>query len=152
MYLKRSYYAADIAPVNPLSRHRVNFHQLLVQLISVPPGRLVLKAVSELAYCNLFSPARVEYEREILGTDFELGGAVWSLDMDDPDRPLANDWKVYKRVEDLLESLRRRLESRVGWGAGPRRRGCVWDSSLWPTRHLSILKRTRTGVESVAER
>ena len=71
--------------------------------------KTLLKTVSELAYCNLFSPARVEYEREILGTDFEEVGAVWSLDMDDPDRPLANDWKVYKRVEDLLESLRRRL-------------------------------------------
>ncbi len=69
-----------------------------------------LKTLSDLAYCNLFSPARVEFERELLGADFEEVGPVWSLDMDDPDRPLANDWKVYKRVEDLVASLRQRLE------------------------------------------
>jgi len=76
--------------------------------------KALLKAVSELAYCNLFSPARVEYEREILGADFEESGQVWSLDMDDPDRPLANDWKVYERVEALVESLRKRLETAGG--------------------------------------
>lgn len=71
--------------------------------------KTLLKTLSDLAYCNLFSPSRVEFERQILGADFEEVGPVWSLDMDDPDRPLANDWKVHKRVEDLVRSLRQRL-------------------------------------------
>ncbi|MDA1314321.1 MAG: sigma-54 factor interaction domain-containing protein [Acidobacteria bacterium] len=70
----------------------------------------LLKTLSDLAYCNLFSPLRVEFERQILGADFEEVGPVWSLDMDDPDRPLANDWKVYKRVDDLVRSLSQRLD------------------------------------------
>jgi DNA-binding NtrC family response regulator len=72
--------------------------------------KTLLKTLSDLAYCNLFSPSRVEFERQILGADFEEVGPVWSLDMDDPDRPLANDWKVHKRVEGLVRSLRQRLD------------------------------------------
>ena len=55
-----------------------------------------LQVVSDTTYCNLFSPERVEYERLLLGSDYEELGSTWSLHISDPDRPLVNDWKVQK--------------------------------------------------------
>ena len=71
-----------------------------------------LQTVSDTTYCNIFSPERVEYEKRLLGRDYEELGAAWSLDIDDPDRPLVNDWKVNERVEAMADGLRDRLAKR----------------------------------------
>ncbi len=73
-----------------------------------------LETVSDTTYCNLFSPERVEHEKRLLGRDYEELGTAWSLDTDDPDRPLVNDWKVNQRVEAMADGLRDRLAKRSG--------------------------------------
>ena len=71
-----------------------------------------LQTVSDTTYCNIFSPQRVEYEKRLLGRDYVELGAAWSLDIDDADRPLVNDWKVNERVEAMADGLRDRLARR----------------------------------------
>jgi hypothetical protein len=71
--------------------------------------RSFLQAVSQLAYCNPFLPERVELERGALGDDFVEGEPVWSLPVDQPERPRANVWRIVKRLEPLAEQLRTRL-------------------------------------------
>ena len=73
-----------------------------------------LQTVSDTTYCNLFSPERVAHEKRLLGRDYEELGTAWSLDMNDPDRPLVNDWKVNERVEAMADGLRDRLAKRSG--------------------------------------
>src|SRR3984893_2163916 len=68
-----------------------------------------LRAVSQLAYCNPFLPERVKCERAALGPDFVEGEPVWSLPVDQPERPRANVWRIVERLEPLAEQLRRRL-------------------------------------------
>ena len=41
--------------------------------------RMLLRAVSTLAYCNPFLPERIDAERAILGIDFVEGEPVWSM-------------------------------------------------------------------------
>jgi transcriptional regulator with AAA-type ATPase domain len=67
--------------------------------------RALLRAVSQLGYCNPFLPERVEYERAVLGTAFVEGEPVWSYRVDQPG-PRANVWRVYERLEPLLEQVR----------------------------------------------
>ena len=74
-----------------------------------PSERRFLEGVSELAYCNPFTPRRIECERRVLGADFVEGEAVWSLDVSDPYKPLVNGWKVYDRTEGMIQDLRGRL-------------------------------------------
>jgi transcriptional regulator with AAA-type ATPase domain len=71
--------------------------------------RAFLQAVSKLGYCNPFLPERIAYEREALGTDFVEGEAVWSLRVDDPRTPRANNTAIAERVANLAEKLRARL-------------------------------------------
>ncbi|RMF83650.1 MAG: sigma-54-dependent Fis family transcriptional regulator [Nitrospinota bacterium] len=73
--------------------------------------RSFLQAVAKLGYCNPFLPERVEYEREVLGPDFEESEAIWSLRVDDPDTPRVNPLKIVARVEVLVGKLRKRLAS-----------------------------------------
>jgi transcriptional regulator with AAA-type ATPase domain len=73
--------------------------------------RAFLRTVSQLAYCNPFTPERVEIERAALGADFFEGEPVWSLPVDQPERPRANVWRVVERLEPLMEQLRARLSS-----------------------------------------
>jgi len=68
-----------------------------------------LSAVSQLAYCNPFLPERAEFEQSALGVDYEEGEPVWSLPVDEPERPRANVWRVTAKLEPLAEQLRRRL-------------------------------------------
>ena len=70
--------------------------------------RSFLTAVSQLAYCNPFLPERAECERAALGRDYE-GEPVWSLPVEDPERPRANVWRINARLEPLAEQLRTRL-------------------------------------------
>jgi len=74
-----------------------------------PGERTFLSAVSELAYSNPFLPARIQCERAALGGDFVEGEPVWSLPVDEPERPRANAWRIVERLDPLAEELRSRL-------------------------------------------
>ena len=80
--------------------------------------RCFLEAVSELAGCNPFLPERTRCERAALGRDFVEGEHVWSLPVDDPEKPRANVWRVVERLEPLVAQLRERLSA--GAKASPR--------------------------------
>jgi transcriptional regulator with AAA-type ATPase domain len=71
--------------------------------------RSFLSAVSQLAYCNPFLPERAECERAALGKDYDEGEPVWSLPVEDPERPRANVWRINARLAPLAEQLRARL-------------------------------------------
>src|SRR5262249_28920953 len=78
-----------------------------------PQERAFLQTVSKLAYCNPFLPERVALEREALGAEFVEGEPVWSLPVDEPERPRANAWKLVARVEKLCDALQQDLPERV---------------------------------------
>ena len=71
--------------------------------------RSFLSAVSQLAYSNPFLPERAECERAALGRDYEDSEPVWSLPVEDPERPRPNVWRVNERLGPLAEQLRARL-------------------------------------------
>src|SRR4051794_8096408 len=71
--------------------------------------RAFLQSVSQLAYCNPFLPERIACERAALGGDYVEGEPVWSLPVDEPERPRANVWRIVARLEPLAEQLRARL-------------------------------------------
>jgi len=71
--------------------------------------RRFLTAVSQLAYCNPFLPERAECERAALGGEYDEGDPVWSLPVEDPERPRANVWRINARLIPLAEQLRTRL-------------------------------------------
>jgi transcriptional regulator with AAA-type ATPase domain len=73
-------------------------------------GRAMLRAVAELGYCNPFLPERVAAERAVLGPDFVEGEPVWSY-RHPREGSRQNVGRVYRKLEPLLESLRRRLAS-----------------------------------------
>src|SRR5438270_11533055 len=75
--------------------------------------RAFLRSVSQLAYCNPFLPERVDCERTALGADFVEGEPVWSLPVDQPERPRANVWWVVEKLAPLAEQLRARLNADV---------------------------------------
>jgi DNA-binding NtrC family response regulator len=72
--------------------------------------RSFLEAVSNLAFCNPFLPERTKYERLALGESFVEGEPVWSMTVDDPDRPRANVWRVVERLDPLIRDLRKRFQ------------------------------------------
>ena len=81
-----------------------------------PSQRPILQAVSHLAHCNPFLPELVQFERAVLGPEFHEGEPVWSQQVEDPEQPRVNVWRIASRLEPLLEELR----SRLGAGAEPR--------------------------------
>ena len=80
-----------------------------------PPQRAILQAASRLGYCNPFLPERVEAERAVLGPEFVEGEPVWSY-RDPSQGPRENVWRVYRKLEPLLESLRGRLHEAAAGG------------------------------------
>jgi len=72
--------------------------------------RHLLRITSDLAYSNPFVPERVDLERAALGSEFVEGEPVWSVQVEDPDRPRTNVWKIIALLEPLVERLRERLE------------------------------------------
>src|SRR5205085_6527218 len=72
--------------------------------------REFLEAVSQLAYANPFLPERTEYERAALGDDFVRGEPVWSRGVEEPERPRENVWRIFARLEQVIEGIRQRLE------------------------------------------
>ena len=77
------------------------------------PDRHFLRAVSQLAYCNPFLPERADYERAALGADYVEGDAVWSMPVDEPERPRANVWQIAERLEPVAARLRGALRSGI---------------------------------------
>src|SRR4051812_16489212 len=75
--------------------------------------REFLRAVSRLAYANPFLPERTEFEREALGSDFVPGEPVWSRGVETPERPRENVWRIFRRLEPLMEGLQQRLGSKI---------------------------------------
>ena len=61
-----------------------------------------------MGYCNPFLPERVELERAALGPEFVEGEPVWSYRADQPG-PRENVWRLYRKLEPLLDDLRSRL-------------------------------------------
>ena len=78
--------------------------------------RSLLRTVADLAYGNPFVPERVALERAALGSEFVESEPVWSVQVEDPDRPRPNVWKIVALLEPLVERLRERLAAR---GAAP---------------------------------
>src|SRR5581483_7514211 len=73
--------------------------------------REFLQAVSHLAYANPFLPERTDYERAALRDHFVAGERVWSRGVQSPERPRENVWRIYQRLEPLMEQLRPRVAS-----------------------------------------
>ncbi len=86
-----------------------------------PSQRLLLEAVSRLGYCNPFLPERVDIERAVLGAEFQEGEPVWSQQVEDPERPRINVWRIVAKLDPLVEQLRVRL----GEGADAREQDLV---------------------------
>ena len=72
--------------------------------------RSLLRITSDLAYSNPFVPERVELEHAALGSEFVAGEPVWSVQVEDPDQPRTNVWKIIALLEPLVERLRQHLE------------------------------------------
>jgi transcriptional regulator with AAA-type ATPase domain len=81
------------------------------------PERAVLRAVAQLGYCNPFLPERVAAERAVLGSEFVEGEPVWSSRHPE-EGPRENVWHVYRKLEPLVEGLRRRLAGGASAAAG----------------------------------
>jgi transcriptional regulator with AAA-type ATPase domain len=77
--------------------------------------RALLRAVSQLGYCNPFLPERVEFERTALGAEFVEGEPVWSYHAEQPG-PRENHWRIQGRLEPVAEQVRARLEEGVEAG------------------------------------
>lgn len=75
--------------------------------------RAFLEAVTGLAYSNPFLPERTRFERAALGADYIDSADVWSLSVNEPERPRANIWRIAERLEPLAEQLRQRLTGAV---------------------------------------
>jgi DNA-binding NtrC family response regulator len=73
--------------------------------------RQFLQGVSQLAYANPFLPERTEFERATLGNDFVPGERVWSRRVEDPEPPRENVWRVFARLEPLMNQLQQRVAS-----------------------------------------
>src|SRR5438445_370338 len=71
--------------------------------------RAFLQNVSQLIYCNPFLPERISCERAALGSEYVEGEPVWSLPVNEPERPRANVWRIVERLEPLAEQLRGKL-------------------------------------------
>ena len=74
------------------------------------PQRALLRSVSELAYCNPFLPERVQLERAVLGAEFHEGEPVWSQQVEDPERPRENVWRIAAKLEQVVEQARADLQ------------------------------------------
>src|SRR5260370_17324989 len=75
--------------------------------------RVFLRAVSQLIYCNPFLPERIACERAARGGVYVEGEPVWSLPVDQPDRPRANVWRIVERLDPLAAQLRNKLGASI---------------------------------------
>jgi transcriptional regulator with AAA-type ATPase domain len=77
--------------------------------ILAPAERALLRTISDLAYCNPFLAERVALERAVLGGEFVEGEPVWSMQVEDPDRPRVNVWKIIALLEPVVDRFSERL-------------------------------------------
>jgi DNA-binding NtrC family response regulator len=75
--------------------------------------RTLAQAISRLAYCNPFTPERIECERAALGPDFVPGGTLWHGSGETT--PTPNLRALHERARALTE----RLAARLGEGLRP---------------------------------
>ncbi len=91
--------------------------QLCMQQLYMPflsaPERAFLEAVSGAAFSNPFLPEHTDFERAALGKEFEDAEPLWSLDVDQPDRPRANVLRIAQRLDPLVAALRTRITAGV---------------------------------------
>ncbi|HWC98598.1 MAG TPA: sigma 54-interacting transcriptional regulator [Candidatus Sulfopaludibacter sp.] len=69
----------------------------------------MLRSISALAHCNPFLPERVELERTILGAEFHEGEPVWSQQVEAPERPRENVWRIAAKLETMVQQIRGRV-------------------------------------------
>ena len=81
--------------------------------LMTPKEQRFLSAVSKINYVNPFLPARIQYEREALQTDFDESKADWNLLGDDPDFHLVNTRKITGRAYPILIKLQKKLRKGV---------------------------------------
>jgi transcriptional regulator with AAA-type ATPase domain len=91
--------------------------QFMYMLFLNASERAFLKAVADFAHCNPFLPEHTELEHRALGPDFLPGEPIWSQQVNDPEKPRENVWRIFKKLEPLAHELRRRLIE----GSSPRR-------------------------------
>jgi len=77
--------------------------------MSIALSFLVLRAASNLAFCNPFLPERNLHERAALGAEFVEDEPVWSLSVDEPDRRRSNVWRIAAHLEEVCPRLRQKL-------------------------------------------
>ena len=65
-------------------------------------------SVSKLNYSNPFLPERIDFEKEILGDDFEQFDSVWNLKLNEEDEH-PNLRKIMLRVDGLISKLSERI-------------------------------------------
>lgn len=73
--------------------------------------RQFLSAVSKLLYANPWLPEILNYEQEALGTEAVEEQALWSLTVSDPDRVRENSWRIVRKLEPMVDSLRAKLST-----------------------------------------
>jgi DNA-binding NtrC family response regulator len=76
--------------------------------LTTPDERAFLKAISDLAYCNPFTPHRLECERLALGDHYVAGVTVWSSRPDD-EGERENIRRLIERSEPIAERIRGKL-------------------------------------------
>ncbi len=76
--------------------------------LSTPSEKIFLKAISDLAYCNPFTPRRLECERLALGERYVAGPAIWSNRPDD-EGERENIHRLIDRGEPIAERMRNKL-------------------------------------------
>lgn len=73
-----------------------------------PAERAFAEAVSQAAYCNPFTPARISAERLALGDEFISEGASWNVDVQSLGQH-ANVTRLTERARALVKGCRARL-------------------------------------------
>ncbi len=76
--------------------------------LTSPDKRAFLKAISDLAYCNPFTPHRFVCEKRALGESYVADTAVWSSRSDDPGER-ENIRHLIARCEPIAERMRSKL-------------------------------------------
>ncbi|HSR53900.1 MAG TPA: sigma 54-interacting transcriptional regulator [Acidobacteriota bacterium] len=92
-----------------------------------PSEQRFLQDVSDLVYCNPFSSKRTQLERRALGQEWADEGRFWSMEVDDPNRPRRNAWRIHEKIERRLDVWR---EAALHAQTGSRERRLYQDAVL----------------------
>lgn len=87
----------------------------------LPADRRFAQTLSALAYCNPFLPARIEYERGALGSQFETEHADWNISLwnvpTSQERAAVNVQRLVDECELVLKRTRPKLLRQADWHA-----------------------------------